>query len=132
MWISIRTNRDTLQVHTQNLEKEIVMKNLFVITSVLFLSFFFSLQAFALERWLRVHNNSSASLCYVYISHVGTGSWRSSHIGSCIRPGYYQVIDPGWQQGYCKVDMKFVFADNTQVIEYDYNICEGEDFHLTD
>lgn len=29
----------------------------------------------AYERWLRVHNETSYDLCYVYISHVGTRRW---------------------------------------------------------
>lgn len=40
------------------------------------------------------------------------------------------TVDPGWQQGYCKVDMKFIFSDGDEVIEWDYNICEGTDLYI--
>lgn len=86
----------------------------------------------ALERWLDITNSSSVSICYVYISHVGTRNWQSDRIGTCIEPGEVRRVDPGWQQGYCKMDMKFVFADDVVVYESDFNICEETDFELYD
>lgn len=84
------------------------------------------------ERWLRVHNETSVDLCYVYISHVNTGRWGRDILGdSCLSPGYYRTVDPGWQQGYCRVDMKFVFDDNDEVTRWNYNICEGTDVWLS-
>ena len=84
------------------------------------------------QRWLRIHNETSVSLCEVYISHVGTRKWQSDRIGSCISAGRYRTVDPGWQQGYCKMDMKFVFADGDEVVENDFNICEYTDFYINE
>lgn len=56
-------------------------------------------ESHALERWLRVHNQTSTSLCEVYISNVSAG-WQEDRIGSCIEPGYYRTINPGRQDGY--------------------------------
>lgn len=83
------------------------------------------------ERWLRIHNNTSYDLCYVYISHVDTG-WGPDILGPCLSPGYYRTVDPGWQQGYCRMDMKFVFEDGDEVVRWSYNICEGTDYYLSD
>ena len=91
-----------------------------------------TLNATALERWLNIHNSSSYEICYVYITHVDDPDWGPDLFGPCIPPGYYQTVDPGWQQGYCKMDMKFVFDDGVEVIESNYNICEGTDFYLYD
>lgn len=87
-------------------------------------------QSYALERWLRVHNDTNISLCYIYITHVDDGDWGADLLGPCIEPGGYAVVDPGWQQGYCRMDMKFVFSDDDEVVRNDYNICEGTDFTI--
>lgn len=88
-------------------------------------------QTAAEERWLRVHNNTSADLCFVQISHVGTGDWGPDLLGSsCLKPGRYRTVDPGWQVGYCKMDMRFIFDDDDYHVEWDYNICEEEDYYL--
>lgn len=85
------------------------------------------------ERWLRIHNQTSYELCEVYISHVDTNSWGPDILGStCLSPGYYRTVDPGYQQGYCKMDLKFVFEDDDVVVRRRYNICEGTDFYLND
>lgn len=89
--------------------------------------------ATALERWLRVHNHTSYNLCYVQISHVDRNSWGPDILGNtCLSPGYYRTVNPGWQQGYCKMDMRFEFSDGDTVVEYDFNICVAEDYHIYD
>lgn len=84
----------------------------------------------AYERWLDITNNTSVDLCEVYISHVGTDDWQTDRIGRCIGPGEVRRVDPGWQQGYCRMDMNFVFADGDQVTEYGFDICSETDFVL--
>jgi len=87
----------------------------------------------ALERWLRIHNNTSYELCFVQISHIATRDWGPDILGdTCLKPGRYRTVDPGWQSGYCKMDMLFTFEDDEEVEEYDFNICEETDFHLVD
>lgn len=88
--------------------------------------------ASAYERWLRVHNNTSYDLCYVHISNVGTNSWGPDLLGPCIPPGYWQKVNPGYQRGYCMMDMKFVFEDDDVVFRNNYNICEGTDFYINE
>ena len=89
--------------------------------------------AFAYERWLRIHNESSFSVCEIYIVHVGTNRWGADLLGyDCLPPDSYIVVDPGWQQGYCMMDMLFVWSDGTTSVRQRYNICEGTDYYLTD
>ena len=84
------------------------------------------------ERWLRIHNETSYDLCYVHISNVGTDNWGPDILGNnCLSPGRYRTVDPGWQQGYCRMDMKFIFDDDDEVTEWGFNICEGTDYYLT-
>ncbi len=88
------------------------------------------MQANAHQRWLDITNSTSVDLCEVYISHVGTNNWQSDRIGPCISPGDVRRVDPGWQQGYCKMDMKFVFDDGDVVLESDFDICTETDFEI--
>lgn len=85
----------------------------------------------AFERWLDIHNDTSYELCYVYISHIRTNDWGPDLLGDeCIPPGYYMRVDPGYQQGYCRMDMKFVFEDDTVTYRENFNICDNTDFYL--
>jgi hypothetical protein len=83
------------------------------------------------ERWLDIHNSTGYELCYVYVTHVDRNGWGSDILGStCLDSGYYRRIDAGWQQGYCRVDMKFVFSDDDVVVRRNFNICTATDFYL--
>jgi hypothetical protein len=87
--------------------------------------------ASAYERWLRVHNKTGQAICEVYISNVGTDDWGPDLIGSCINHGRYRTIDPGWQQGYCRMDLKFVLADDTVIEDKSgLDICRAEDYYV--
>lgn len=88
-------------------------------------------QANALERWLYVHNESGYTVCEVYISHVDTSNWGRDLLGSyCLDPGEYMKVDPGFQNGYCMMDLKFVYADGDYFTEGYYNICEETDYYI--
>lgn len=89
-------------------------------------------QANAYERWLDITNSTSVDLCEVYISHVGTDDWQSDRIGPCISPGEVRRVNPGYQQGYCRMDMNFVFADGSEVTRHGFDICSETDFVLYD
>lgn len=90
-------------------------------------------EATAYERWLVIHNETSYDLCFVYISHVDKRRWGPDILGdSCLKPGYYRTVDPGWQQGYCMMDMRFAFEDDRETEEYRFNICEETDYYLYD
>lgn len=51
---------------------------------------------------------------------------------SCLKSGYYRTVDPDWQEGYCKADIQFIFENDDEVVENDFNICEETDFNLYD
>jgi hypothetical protein len=90
-----------------------------------------TLESVALERWLDVHNQSNYTVCELYISHVDTRNWGRDQFGShCLDPGEVIHVDPGYQQGYCKMDMQFVYEDGDSFTVEDYNICEETDFYI--
>jgi hypothetical protein len=91
-----------------------------------------SMPAQAYERWLDIHNNSSYEVCEVYISHVGTGAWQSNRLSYCLSPGEVVRVDPGYQQGYCKMDLQFITTSGDVAERYDFNICDETDYFLYD
>ena len=87
----------------------------------------------ALERWLDVHNDSSSPLCVIFISHVDANYTGPNLTGdTCVPPGEMIRVDPGWQQGYCMMNIVFAFADGDLYSETYYNICEESDIYLED
>lgn len=108
------------------------MRTILYVFAVLF-TLAVSQGANAYERWLKVHNQTSVDVCGVYISHVDKRKWgRNLLTTECIWPGHYIKVDPGYQQGYCMMDMKFVWADGREGIRYDFNICDATDHYLVD
>lgn len=83
------------------------------------------------ERWLDIHNNTGTDLCYVYISHVDTRRWGPDLLGDeCISPGDYARVDPGYQRGYCMMDLKFEFDDEDVVYGGPIDICTATDYYV--
>lgn len=81
------------------------------------------------QRWLHVHNQTDTEICYFYASHIDARNWGPDLLGPCILPGHYQTIDPGWQQGYCIMDIKYEFSGGWT--EYDQiNICSATDYYI--
>ena len=93
--------------------------------------------AFAYERWLRVHNNTSGDeywgkIIHVYTSCRDCSGWSRDLLRGSIPPGHYkQTMDPGWSDGYCKFDVLAVFKDGTEVRSY-MNLCLIEDWYIRD
>lgn len=89
-------------------------------------------QAFAYERWLDVHNSSSDTIEYFYMTHVDDGDWGPDLFGDYVLdPGEQIRIDPGFQNGYCRMDWKAVWYDGS----YDtgrIDACSKTDLYLYD
>jgi hypothetical protein len=89
--------------------------------------------AAALDRRVRIHNESSYDIIEFYASNTGTSSWEEDILGRDILPSGHSVlinIDDG--TGYCKYDFLAVFEDGDEVVSADNNVCELTDFRFTD
>lgn len=88
--------------------------------------------ASALDRRVRIHNESSYDIYEFYASNTGTSSWEEDILGKDILPAGGSVtinIDDG--SGYCKFDFLAVFEDGDEVVSPNNNVCELTDFSFT-
>lgn len=89
--------------------------------------------ASALDRRVRINNETSYDIVRFYASNTGTNSWQEDILGDDILPSGYSVvinIDDG--TGYCKYDFLAVFDDGDQVTAANKNVCELAEFSFTD
>ncbi|MBN9335121.1 hypothetical protein [Devosia sp.] len=89
--------------------------------------------ASALDRRVRINNNTSYDIVRFYASNTGTNSWQEDILGDDILPSGYSVvinIDDG--TGYCKYDFLAVFDDGDQVTAANKTVCELAEFSFTD
>lgn len=88
--------------------------------------------AAALDRRVRIVNDSSYDIREFYASNTGSRSWEEDILGRNILPAGSSVvinIDDG--SGYCKYDFLAVFEDGDQVTSSDNNVCELTTFRFT-
>ena len=89
--------------------------------------------AAALDRRVRINNNTSYDIVEFYASNKGTSSWEEDILGRDILPSGSSVvinIDDG--SGYCKYDFLAVFEDGDELVKYNNNVCELSQFNYTD
>lgn len=89
--------------------------------------------ASALDRHVRINNETSYDIIEFYASNTGTNSWEEDILGRDILPAGYSVminIDDG--TGYCKYDFLAVFEDGDKVTSPNNNVCELSEFSFTE
>lgn len=81
--------------------------------------------ALALDRRVRIVNDTGYTIVNFYGSNKGTRSWEEDILGNDVLPsGQSVVINFEDGTGYCKFDFKAVFEDGDSVVQEDVNICE--------
>lgn len=81
--------------------------------------------AAALDRRMRIANETGYTIVRFYGSNTGTNDWQEDILGEDTLPSGSSVIinfDDG--TGYCKYDLKAVFDDGDVVTQDNVNICE--------
>jgi hypothetical protein len=89
--------------------------------------------SFALDRRVRIINNSAYDIHRFYASSVGAKTWEEDILGDGILPSGSSVvinIDDG--TGYCKYDFRAVFEDGEAVVTEAVNVCEISEFTYHD
>jgi hypothetical protein len=87
--------------------------------------------ASAYERWMNIHNvGSGSNIVAVYITHIDMNSWGNNLIWDAIPAGYYQTVEPGYMQGYCRGDIRVEFGNGKAAEVYDVNVCEETDYEF--
>ena len=79
----------------------------------------------ALDRRVRIINNTGFTIVRFYGSNKGSKSWEEDILGSDVLPSGSSVnINFNDNTGYCKFDFKAVFDDGDVLIKKNINICE--------
>lgn len=103
------------------------MINRRVISAALSAAMLFAMSAqnaSALDRWVKIVNNTSFTIVEFYGSNKGTNSWQEDILGrDVLGPGRSVNINFDDGTGYCKFDFKAVFNDGDVLVKKDINIC---------
>lgn len=84
-----------------------------------------SIPAFALDRQVRIVNETGYVLVEFYGSNKGSRSWEEDILGpDVLGSGQSVMINFDDGTGYCKFDFKAVFDDGDVLIRKNVNICE--------
>lgn len=79
----------------------------------------------ALDRRVRIVNNTGFTIVRFYGSNKGSKSWEEDILGSDVLPNGSSVnINFNDNSGYCKFDFKAVFDDGDVLVKKNINICE--------
>ena len=84
-----------------------------------------AMPAAALDRRVRIVNETGFSIVRFYGSNTGTDDWQEDILGTDVLPSGSSVIinfDDG--TGYCKYDLRAVFDDGDEVTQTGVNICD--------
>jgi hypothetical protein len=89
--------------------------------------------ATALDRHVRIINNSAYDIREFYASNVGTNDWEEDILGRDILPSGYSVnINIDDRSGYCRYDFRAIFEDGESVVTEGVNVCEVGEFTYHD
>ncbi len=84
-----------------------------------------ALPALALDRRVRIVNNTGYTMVAFYGSNQGTDDWEEDILGADVLPsGSSVMIDFDDGTGYCVFDFKAVFEDGDELTDFGNNICE--------
>jgi hypothetical protein len=89
--------------------------------------------ALAVDRHVRIINNSAYDIREFYASNVGTNDWEEDILGRDILPSGYSVnINIDDRSGYCRYDFRAIFEDGESVVTEGVNVCEVGEFTYHD
>lgn len=92
-----------------------------------------TITAEALDRRMKIINNSSMAIREFYASNTGTNNWEEDILGvNVLAPGESVIINIDDGSGYCKFDFKAIGEDGREAIAGDINVCEMETFTFND
>lgn len=84
-----------------------------------------ALPASALDRRVKIVNDTGYVLVEFYGSNKGSTSWEEDILGADIlRSGQSVMVDFDDGTGYCKFDFRAVFDDGDVLVRKGVNICE--------
>ncbi len=102
-----------------------LISHLVRIALVVSLAFAIATPAAALDRRVKIVNNTNVTIVKFYGSNKGAKTWEEDILGrDVINPGTAMMINFDDGSGYCKFDFKAVFADGDVLVKKNVNICK--------
>lgn len=87
-------------------------------------------QALAVDRHVRIHNDTGVTLYRFYSTNSNHPKWGKDVMGSSTLPsGSSMRLNFDNAQGYCLFDFKAVFEDGTELVRQNVNVCEIGDYY---
>ncbi|PCJ10046.1 MAG: hypothetical protein COB16_01755 [Rhodobacteraceae bacterium] len=84
-----------------------------------------AIPAFALDRRVRIVNETGYVLVEFYGSNKGSTSWEEDILGpDVLGSGQSVMVNFDDGTGYCKFDFKAIFDDGDVLVRKNINICE--------
>lgn len=88
--------------------------------------------ALAVDRRVRIHNDTGLTLYRFYSTQSGTSKWGSDVMGSSTLPsGRAMTMNFDNAKGYCLFDFRAIFEDGTELTRGNVNVCELSDYYYT-
>lgn len=89
--------------------------------------------AAAIDRHVRIVNQSSHEIVAFHASYLGARDWRENLLGETVlRPGGSIVLDLDDGSGYCRFGFRATFDDGVELRRDRVNICDIGTFRYTD
>ena len=89
--------------------------------------------AAALDRRVRIVNDSSHDIVAFHASYLGARDWRENMLGEeVLSPGRSIVLNFDDGSGYCRFGFRATFGDGVELRRDRVNICDVGTFRYTD
>jgi hypothetical protein len=80
------------------------------------------------ERHVLLTNNTREPIVEIYVSDVGSGNWQGDLLGSDFLPsGGSVAVDIEDRNSRCRVDVKMVLDDGSDLVSRGVDVCRAED-----
>lgn len=87
----------------------------------------------AVDRHVRIHNDTGMTLYKFYSTNSGASRWGSDVMGaSTLASGSSMRLNFDNADGYCEFDFRAVFEDGTVLQKANVNVCETADYYYTE
>ena len=80
------------------------------------------------ERHVLLTNNTREAIVEVHVSDVNSGNWQADLLGpDYLVPGGSVLVDIDDRDGRCRVDVRTVLDDGSDLVSRSVNVCRSED-----
>jgi hypothetical protein len=92
-----------------------------------------TLSAAAIDRNVRIHNDTGVTIYRFYSTNSGATRWGRDVMGSSTLPdGSSMRLNFDNQYGYCEFDFRAEFSDGSVLQKNRVNVCEIGDYYYTE